>query len=99
MLGLDIDLLIPPGEQREAPEDYELWPQHARAWRLFVGCETQWRLAVGMKTYLVGLDMPGVDVIRRAHGISDADWPEVLEQLQVLEREAKAVRNAALARD
>ena len=94
VLGIDIDQLIPPEEQREAPEDYELWPQHARAWWLFVGCQTQWRLAVGMNgAYWVGLEMPGVDVIRRAQGISDADWPEVLGQLQVLERESKALRN------
>lgn len=47
--------------------------------------------------YWMGLEMPGVEVIRKAHGISDQDWSEVLNQLQVLEREAKRLRNEAAA--
>lgn len=97
-LGIDIDRLIPPEEQLAAPKDYELWPQHARAWQLFVASATQWRLVMGMNgAYWMGLEMPGVDVIRKAHGISDQDWSEVLNQLQVLEREAKRLRNEASA--
>lgn len=94
VLNVDIDKLIPPEVQRDAPEDFELWPQHERAWWLYRACETQWRLVVGMAgAYWIGLDMPGVEVIRKAHGISDEDWPYVLSQLQVLERETKKLRN------
>ena len=32
VLNVDIDKLIPPEVQRDAPEDFELWTQHERAW-------------------------------------------------------------------
>lgn len=100
VLGLDIDQIIDPAEQQEAPTDYELWPMHARAWRLFQACENQWRLVIGMggATWL-GLEMTGVEVIRKAHRISDDDWMDVLWQLQVLERTAKEIRNKREAQE
>jgi hypothetical protein len=52
---------------------------------------------MGGATWL-GLEMPGVDVIRRAHRISDDDWGEVLWQLQVMEAEAKTIRNDQMKR-
>jgi hypothetical protein len=100
VLGIDADSLVDPDEPPpDEPQDYVLWPEHARAWALFMACENQWRLVVvmGGATWL-GLDMPGVDVIRRAHRISDEDWGEVLWQLQVMESEAKTIRNNQMKR-
>lgn len=97
VLGIDIDQLIPPDEQVAEPEDYELWPEHASAWAVFVACKNQWRLVIGAGggVYWVGLEMTGVDVIRRGLCVGDDEWPEVLEQLLVLEGEAKKLRNQA----
>jgi len=98
VLGLDVDQLIEPIEQQAAPTNYELWPEHAQAWALYQACETQWRMVIGMDGAVwLGLDMPGVDVIRKAHRISDEDWTEVLWQLQVMEAEGKKIRNARIA--
>lgn len=100
VLDLDIDQIIEPSEQQQAPTNFELWPMHARAWRLFEACENQWRLALGMGgTFWLGLEMTGVEVIRKAHRISDDDWTDVLWQLQVLETTAKEIRNKREARE
>lgn len=100
VLDLDVDQFIEPSNRQAAPTDYELWPIHADAWHLFQACQNQWRLVVGVGGAIwLGLEMPGVDVIRKAHRISDEDWTEVLWQLQVLERTAKEIRNAREAQD
>lgn len=41
-LGIDPDQLIPRQVQRITAEDYELWPEHALAWNVYLGCGTQW---------------------------------------------------------
>jgi Phage related hypothetical protein (DUF1799) len=93
VLGLELDRLVDPAKQPQ-PLDYALWPEHAVAWRVFVACESQWCLVLGMAGALyTGLNYSGLDVVRKAHRIDDAAWGEVLEQVQVLERCSKALRN------
>lgn len=94
VLGLELNRLVDPAQQQAQPLDYGLWPEHAAAWRLFVACESQWCLVLGLESAVVtGLNYSGLDVVRKAHRIADDEWGEVLEQVQVLERCSKAIRN------
>lgn len=93
-LGLDIDQLVPTEEQREEPEDFELWPQHWEAWMVFLRVQSQWKLAVGMGGALwLGLDYHGVDMVLRKVVPDDSRHLEILDQLQVMEQEALKIRN------
>lgn len=94
MLGIDPDRLIPPQLQRERPEDFELWPEHQEAWNVYLGCSTQWRVAVGMGgAYWEGLDYSGVDVVMRRYKVPRNRQDVVFGQVQVLEDEEKQIRN------
>lgn len=93
-LGLDIDQLVPQEQQREEPEDYELWPDHWAAWMVFLRCQSQWKLAVGMGGAMwLGLDYQGVDMVLRKVVPDESHHLEILDQLQVLEQEALKIRN------
>lgn len=63
----------------------ELWPEHAAAVRLFNLAGTQW--VVGPAS-VVGLRYESLPMLRDALGIPQEDWPAVLADLQVLERES-----------
>lgn len=93
-LGLDIDQLVPPAEQLEEPEDFELWPDHWAAWVVFLRCQSQWELTIGVGGAVwTGLNYSGVDMVLRKVVPDERDHLEVLDQLQVLEREALKIRN------
>jgi hypothetical protein len=93
-LGIDLTRLRRGVATAQAEPEFLLWREHWAAWYVFLSSGTQWRLAVGLGGALwLGLDYTGLDVVRRACGITDTDWPEVFEQVQVLETEALAVRN------
>jgi hypothetical protein len=86
----------------ERAPDYELWPEHAAAWRVFARCQTQWRvvseMAVSMgggysRTRLLGLHYAGVETVMRRCGVSDAEADQVFEHVQILEDETLALRN------
>lgn len=93
-LGIDIDQLVPPQDQLEEPEDFELWPDHWDAWMVFLRVQSQWKLVVGMGGALwTGLDYQGVDMVLRKVVRDEDRHLVVLDQLQVMEQEALKIRN------
>jgi Phage related hypothetical protein (DUF1799) len=70
---------------QHAPEQFELWPEHIDAWRLFVSVQHQWRVRpFGGRP--LGLDYPSVQVVL------DLMFPgkrkrrlELFQQLQIIE--------------
>lgn len=94
-MGIDPAKLIPTNLQREQAEDFELWPEHAAAWLVYLGSATQWRRTVGWKrTEWDGLDYAGVEIVMRRYGVAPERENEVFAQLQVLEQETLKVRNS-----
>jgi len=53
--------------------------------RLFAAASTQMNVSM---SGVVGLRYEALGVLREAHGIPAADWPEVFDCLQVIERRA-----------
>lgn len=53
--------------------------------RLFAAAFTQWQVS---HSGPVGLRYEALPVLREAHGIAPADWPQMLDDLQTLERTA-----------
>lgn len=91
---MDLNRLIPAQRQRDRPQDYELWPEHALAWQVYLDCNTQWVKAVGLGVVIwEGLNYPGVEVVMRRYGVPPEQENEVFEQLQVLETETVSIRN------
>lgn len=93
MLNIDVDQLIPPQQQTQTPEDYELWPEFADAWNAFVACQTQWRwLAVGMgEPVRTGLCRTALLATLQMQRVRERHWPLVLRAVGVLEDEALSV--------
>lgn len=56
---------------------------------LFLACGTQWRVAP--MGGVIGLDYAGVEATMRMRRVPEPDWPELLGDLQVMEREVLAV--------
>lgn len=92
---MDLNRLIPPQLQRDRPQDYELWPEHALAWDVYLGCGTQWVKTRGLMGGVVweGLNYPGAEVVMRRYGVPPEQEGEVFEQLQVLEQETVKLLN------
>lgn len=79
-------------------KEFELWPQHVDAWEVFYRCETQWTVHIvagamsGGFVQYDGIPIERVTCIAR-------DWlgitltRELLDQIRVLEDEAKDIRN------
>ena len=95
VLGLDINQLIDQAEQHTEPRDFELWPEHADAWNVYLGCATQWRCAMGVGGVLwLGLDYQGVDMVMRRYRISRKRLDQVFAEVQVMEEEERSIRNS-----
>jgi hypothetical protein len=91
---VDLSRLIPPQAQRDSPQDFELWPEHAMAWDVYLGCGTQWVKTVGLwGVAWEGFNYPGVEVVMRRYGVPPQREGEVFAQLQVLERETVKLLN------
>lgn len=85
-----------PGElQRALPADHELWPEHALAWSVYLGCATQWRRTASPwgQWHWDGLDYGGAEVVMLRYEVPAAQRGEVFTQLQVLEAEALHLLN------
>lgn len=95
-LGIDAARLLPaPGGQEQQSAHFELWPEHARAWRVFMACQSQWRRTAGLeRVSLDGLDYRGVEVVMRRQGVPAAEADKVFAQVQVLENEMLRICNA-----
>ena len=90
---MDINRLLPRSRQKAAPADFELWPEHALAWSVYLACGTQWVRTAGAfgGERLEGLNYSGVDVVMRLHRVPTQLQEEVFQQLQVLEVETVKV--------
>ncbi|WP_310936151.1 DUF1799 domain-containing protein [Variovorax sp. UMC13] len=85
---------MPKARQVGQTPDYELWPEHELAWTVYLGCTSQWRIAVGMaSSYWLGLDYGGVEIVMRRYGVPEGQQDDVFAQVQVLEDEEKLIRN------
>nr|WP_230680874.1 DUF1799 domain-containing protein [Paracidovorax cattleyae] len=95
--------MVPVVQQKPEPDDFDLWPEHALAWKVYTLCRTQWRkspiwtggpMGGGQLVWVwEGLDYSGVDVVMRRFRIPEDEQAEAFELLQILEAETLAVRN------
>lgn len=73
-----------------AAESFEIMAQNAISFRVWMACETQWRVAAGMGGIVwLGLDYGAVDVVLRRSAVVEAD--EVFADLMEMEAEALGV--------
>lgn len=95
VLGLDLNQLIEPQNQHTQAQDFLLWPEHWNAWNVYLGCSTQWRMAVGMGgVFWQGLDYQGVEMVMRRYRVPRKQQDQVFAEIQVLEEEEKSIRNS-----
>lgn len=74
--------MILPDEVFE-PENYEVWPEHVEAVRMFLRCQTQWRAG---PNGVLGLDYGVVLQLCRVYAVEDDR--QLLDDLQVMEGHA-----------
>lgn len=41
----------------------------------------------------IGLDYTALDMVRRVCGVDEVDWPDVFDQVQIMENEALTLLN------
>lgn len=94
-LGIDPEKLLPPGQAKARPDDYEVLPEGWPSWQVFVASQTQWRIVAGGfgKPCYVGLDYPGVEVVMRRGAVPRHEQNEVFALVQIMEREALQILN------
>lgn len=63
----------------------EIWPENLPAYEAFSALRTQWRVGMSGAT---GLDYSVVPVVLRLQGVPRADWPQLFEDLRVMESAA-----------
>jgi hypothetical protein len=66
----------------------EIWPDTLVAHNAFVALSTQWRTSYGG---LVGLDYNAIPPVFRLIGIPRKEWPDLFEDLRVMEAETLRV--------
>lgn len=65
----------------------EIWPENLQAYELFSALRTQWRVGMGGAT---GLDYNVVPAVLRLQGVPRVDWPQLFEDIRVMESTALA---------
>lgn len=68
-------------------KEVEVWPENARAVRLFLRLRTQWRIGMGGPT---GLDYGVLPLLIDRAAMSFDEWDELMHDLQTLEYAALA---------
>lgn len=63
----------------------DIWPENLQAYELFSALRTQWRVGMAGAT---GLDYNAVPTVLRLQGVPRADWPQLFEDLRVMESAA-----------
>ena len=84
--------------QGYSPEDFdaefEVWPENYAMFLLFQRMETQWNWISGMGGAVrVGLNMSALSVFTARMNLSDDEYNEMLDDLQLMERAALAAMN------
>lgn len=71
----------------------KIYPWHAQAFSVWAAVWRSWKTIGGVMgpSYRVGLDLTQVRAAVELRQIPPADWPELLDQLQIMETEALAV--------
>ncbi len=68
-----------------APAAVELWPDNVAAVMVLTRMVSQWRAGAGG---LIGMDYTALPVVFRLTGVPRADWPDLFEDIRVLENAA-----------
>lgn len=63
----------------------EIWPENLQAYKAFSALATQWRVGMASAT---GLDYNAIPTVLRLQGVPRADWPDLFEDLRVMESAA-----------
>lgn len=72
------------GALAEPAQPFEVWAQNWPVVQLFLACQSQWRMAVGLSGMVwLGLDYPGVDVVMRRRRMTRTN--SAFEALQAME--------------
>lgn len=84
--------------QGYSPEDFdneiEVWPENHAIFILFQRMENQWNWLCGMGgAARIGLNMSAVPVFTARMKLSDDEYGEMLDDLQLMERAALAAMN------
>lgn len=82
------------GLKREDVEDTsitEIWPENYLAFQIFTRCGTQWNSGMGGPT---GLNYPSVMTVCSLFGVKTKKQLEMLDAIQILEREALKQMNS-----
>lgn len=78
----------------DAAEDYELDPVLWDAWTCFVGTLRQWRVVSGLGGFFYdGIDSAALEATMRMLGSTPKRRQAVFWQVQILEDEARKLRN------
>lgn len=87
-MGVQLDI----EEEQSAEEVIEIMPENWDSLSAWLACQTQWRTIVaGTAVLMLGLDLPGVDVVLRRLEFPDT----VFEDLLVMERAALPILQEA----
>lgn len=84
MLGLELP-------EQPSPPDFAVWPENMPAVELFLRCSTQWRTgepSAVAPAGVAGLDYGVLLSLGRLYLPPDADMRDVIEDVQVMERQA-----------
>lgn len=74
---------LAPVYEHERVQPLYLWPECVKAWNFFQAISTQWVVGPGGA---IGLNYPGVLVVRDAWGIRRKEWPKLFLEVQAMER-------------
>ena len=69
----------------EASGQCSVWPDNLKAVNIFMAAATQWRVGPNGAT---GLDYSVLPVLFRIDQVPRSEWPELLDQIRVLESSA-----------
>lgn len=83
-----------PPQCEEDPADFELPPEQWQAWEVFLACERNWRVLVGIGLlYYEGIDNTAMHSAMQMLGVKRREQRNVLWMVRVLEGEARKFLN------
>jgi hypothetical protein len=98
VLGVDPDqarAAATDGQAEPEPDELELPPELWQAWECFTGTWNQWRIVAGLGgVYYDGIDASSLLALMDIVGVKHKRRRAVFCQVQVLEAEARELRNA-----
>ncbi|WP_307720715.1 DUF1799 domain-containing protein [Duganella sp. BJB476] len=95
MFGVDPDIAAEWVGQDDEPEQFEVWPENARTFSIFMSMSTQWRWIPGMEPQRDGLDFTTFQLELATAGVKKKQVTEVFQGVKVMERAALNTWRAA----